>query len=158
MVSNSARPAWLGGPLCWRVACAGGAPRGIQTCEGVDCAPHLESAPHLALAEALRPRLAPHLALADALGARLPLVDASDALHLTATQGLSGEEMGSLAAAQPPIPTAAAAPGLVRAPAPAQVTMAAQAPAVRGGRSLLQRLADSGGALLARQGPAGVRC
>lgn len=130
--------------------CAGDAPRGILACEGPGCTAHLQTAPRLA----------------DALGAHVPLIDASDALQLPAPHGLSSRALDSLAAAQPPAPVAAAArapalavyaaPGLAGVPAPARISTAAAG--ARGGRSLLQRLADSGGALLARHGPAGVLC
>ena len=124
--------------------CAGDLPRGIQACEGPDCVAHRQTAPHLAAA----------------LGAYVPLIDASDALQLPAPQGLSSRALGSLAAARPPAPAAAAArasalavdaaPGLAGVPAPERISTAAVG--ARGGRSLLQRLADSGGALLARHG------
>lgn len=124
--------------------CAGDTPRGIQACEGPNCTAPLQTAPHLA----------------DALGALVPLIDASDALQLPVPQGLSSRALGSLAAARPPAPAVAAAhvpaladdaaPGLVGVPAPARISTAAVG--ARSGRSLLQRLADSGGALLARHG------
>ncbi|KAK9842015.1 hypothetical protein WJX81_004292 [Elliptochloris bilobata] len=128
--------------LLLAAAGAGGAPHGIQACEGPLCAPHLQSAPHVALGAAL--------------DARVPLIDASDTLQLPAPQGRSPEALISPAAAAARAP----APAVIAARAPAPVLVAARAPAMhmapalapRAGRSLLQRLADSGGALLARHG------
>lgn len=106
---------------------------GIQACEGPDCTPHLQSAPHLPRGVALAGR-APVTINASAALLPLPQLAAAEALF-----------------AHAPAPAAVAVLG-ASAPAPARSALApAQGALARAGRSLLQRRARSGDALLVPQ-------